>query len=203
MDALQIREAEIALRAADPVLSVLIQAQGPVTLTRRTDYFASLCRTIVGQQVSVKAAATIFGRFETTTGLEPVKVAALTPEQVKTIGLSRQKASYLTDLAKHFVDEPTIYDHLEKLSDVEIIAELTEVKGIGVWSAQMFLIFTLGRPDVFAPDDAGLQRAITQLYKMETAPSKADLLKLSEKWQPYRSIASLHLWKSLDNTPAE
>src|SRR5690606_14972068 len=108
---------------------------------------------------------------------------------IKAIGLSRQKASYIRDLAQHFVENPSVYTHLEKMSDEEVIAELTAVKGIGVWTAQMFLMFTLSRPDVFAPDDAGLQRAILQLYKWDALPPKKELVIVAEQWKPYRTVA--------------
>ena len=134
--------------------------------------------------------------------MEPARTTALTDEQVKTIGLSRQKAGYIRDLAQHFVDNPSIYNHLESLDDEAVITELTAVKGIGVWTAQMFLISTLGRLDVFAPDDVGLQRGMMRLYGWSELPPKKELETIAEKWQPYRTVASLHLWHSLDNNPA-
>ncbi len=167
----------------------------------KSDYFASLSRSIIGQQVSVAAARTIAGRFEEQTSYDPAKTVDLDAETIRTIGLSRQKASYIHDLAQHFVDNPNVYHHLDTLSDEEVIAELVAVKGIGTWTAQMFLIFTLERLDVFAPDDAGLQRAMLRLYNWEVLPHKKELITTAEKWQPYRTVACLHLWHSLDNTP--
>lgn len=202
MDESTIRQAELELTELDPVLGHLIASQRLAPRTRRTDYFASLCRSIIGQQVSVAAAAAIFARFEAQTQLQPAIVTALNEADIKAIGLSRQKASYLQDLARHFVDNPGIYNHLESQNDEQVIAELTAVKGIGVWTAQMFLMFTLARPDVFAPDDIGLQRAMKLLYGWDTVPPKRELVDFAGRWQPYRSVASLHLWQSLDNTPA-
>jgi DNA-3-methyladenine glycosylase II len=197
----QITQAEDALIQLDPALGKLIAFQRPLEPRVRRGYFESLCRTIIGQQVSVAAASTIYGRFEQITGLAPERVLALTEAEVKTIGLSRQKASYMHDLAGHFVDRPDVYDHLDQASDEDAIAELTAVKGIGPWSAQMFLIFTLGRPDVFAPDDVGLQQAMKRLYDWAELPPKSELVAAAERWAPYRSVACLHLWRSLDNEP--
>ena len=198
----QILLAEKELIKLDPVLGELIKLQSPLVHKPRTNYFFSLCRSIVGQQVSVAAAATIFGRLETATDINPAKIARLSEAQIKAIGLSRQKAGYIKDLAQHFVDNPQVYNHLGQLSDEEVIKDLTEVKGIGVWTAQMFLMFTLVRLDVFAPDDIGLQRALKQLYGWKTVPSKEKLERTAERWRPYRTVACWHLWHSLDNEPA-
>lgn len=202
MDQATIRHAEQELTRLDPVLGVLIAGQTLQSRPRRTDYFASLCRSIIGQQVSVAAATAIFIRFQEQTNLQPELVANLDETGVKAIGLSRQKAGYLRDLAQHFVDNPTVYHHLESQADAEVIAELTAIKGVGVWTAQMFLMFTMARPDVFAPDDIGLQRAMKQLYGWHDILPKRELAEFAARWQPYRSVASLHLWHSLDNAPA-
>ena len=195
------RSAEDALIILDPVLGALIQRQRPITHTGRGDYFTSLCRSIIGQQVSVASAAAIYGRLVEATLLNHQAVLNLSAEQVKYIGLSKQKTAYLRDLAGHFVDNPTIYDHLEDLSDDDIIRDLTAIKGIGVWTAQMFLMFTLQRMDVFAPDDVGLQRGMKLLYGWTEVPGKAALEAAAQIWRPYRTIACWHLWKSLENTP--
>lgn len=201
MNAEVIKTAETYLAQADPLLGSLIQAQTLVPPAPRIGYFASLVRAIIGQQVSVAAARAIALRFETATHMQPERVILLTDDEIKAIGLSKQKASYIRDLAAHFAKNPAVYNHLDTLSDDDIIAELVAVKGIGIWTAQMFLMFTLNRPDVFAPDDIGLQRAMLQLYKLDVLPPKKELALLAEKWQPYRTIASLHLWQSLNNTP--
>lgn len=197
----EIAKAEQALVRLDPKLGQLIELQKPIIHRPRTNYFFSLCRSIVGQQVSVAAAATIFGRLEAASGIDPKKVAALSEDQTKAIGLSRQKAGYIKDLAQHFVDNPKVYKHLGELSDEEVIKDLTEVKGIGVWTAQMFLMFTLVRLDVFAPDDIGLQRAMKQLYGWKQIPPKDKLERTAAKWRPYCTVACWHLWQSLHNTP--
>jgi len=201
MDQSYIKQAEQALAQADPLLGALIHRQKLAPRPKRTDYFASLCRSIIGQQVSVAAAATIYARLETATLLSPATIAALSVEDMRPVGLSRQKASYLQDLARHFAADPNAYNHLEQQTDEQVLAELTAVKGIGEWTAQMFLMFTLARPDVFAPDDAGLQRAMAQLYHWTMLPSRQERLQAAEHWRPYRTVACLHLWQSLDNDP--
>lgn len=197
----RIAEAESRLQKQDERLGQIIELQKPLIHKPRSDYFRSLCGSIISQQVSVAAAATIFGRFEAETGLKPQNAAALNETQIKTIGLSRQKAGYIKDLAAHFVDNPAVYNHLGRLGDEEVIADLTAVKGIGEWTAQMFLMFTLVRLDVFAPDDVGIQRAMMKLYGWKTLPKKDRLIKIAESWRPYRTVACWHLWHSLDNTP--
>lgn len=193
-------DAERVLGKRDPVLAQVIARHAPLALRPERDYFEALSSSIISQQISVKAAASIFGRFKGVTKLQPEIVANLSNEQVKTIGLSGQKTKYLRDLAEHFVRDSAVFNHLDSLSDDEVIAELTRVKGIGVWTAQMFLLFTLHRPDVFAPDDRGLQLAIEKLYGLSAG--RAELEKFAEeKWAPYRSTASLYLWRSLDNEP--
>jgi DNA-3-methyladenine glycosylase II len=201
MDAVFLKKAEQALTSQDPVLGALIATQTLEPREPRADYFQSLCRAIIGQQVSVAAATAIFTRFKTATNLEPQAVLRLTEADTKAIGLSRQKTTYITDLAHHFVENPDIYNHLETQTDEAVIAGLTAVKGIGTWTAQMFLMFTLNRPDVFAPDDAGLQRAMLRLYGWSTLPPKTELVAHADIWKPYRTVASLHLWHSLNNTP--
>lgn len=197
----QIAAAERELAKLDPVLGKIIRAQGPLNRLRPGTYFGNLTRGIVGQQVSVAAAAAIYSRFQAATGLDPHRAFALSTDELRALGLSRGKAGYIHDLAGHFVNDAAVFDHLEKLPDDEVIAELTAVKGIGVWTAQMFLMFTLGRLDVFAPDDVGLQRAIVRVYDLPAVPPRAELIARSEAWRPYRTIASWHLWESLDNTP--
>lgn len=198
---LNIKDADEHLATQDLKLGELIKFQTLVVRQPRTDYFHSLCRSIIGQQVSVAAASTIFARFENLTELDPKVVAGLTDEQARSIGLSRQKEGYLKDLASHFVNDPKVYNHLGELEDQEVIAELTEIKGIGVWTAQMFLMFTLGRLDVFAPDDLGLKRAMQKLYGWTHEPSRLEMETKAEEWKPYRTVACWHLWQSLDNAP--
>lgn len=193
-----ISEGERFLSEVDPDLRVTITSQKLKIPTPESDYFYALCSSIISQQVSLAAARTIFSRFETLTKCDPKIVNVLSIDELRAVGLSRQKASYIYDLSAHFLKDPGVYKHLENLDDDKVITELTNVKGIGVWTAQMFLIFTLGRPDIFAPADAGLQRAIMLSRELSSTPPPKDLLAMAENWTPYRTIASLHLWQSLD-----
>lgn len=199
---MQYSKAEKHLINIDPVLGKLIKQHHPlVERSQRNDYFASLTRSIIGQQISVKSASRIFERFEKITELDPSKVASMNDDQVSQIGLSGPKHRYLQDLAEYFVKDSEVFNHLAKLSNEQVIAELTRVKGIGVWTAQMFLIFTLARQDVFAADDRGLQVAIENNYNLSQPTSRAQLDELAETWSPHRTTASLYLWQSLQNTP--
>lgn len=191
---------EIELAKRDPLLGRLIHRHGTIPLPEPRDYFEALARAIISQQISVKAAAKIFGRFQDATQLLPEQALALDEDGLRSVGLSGQKARYIRDLALHFVEDPRVFNHLETLGDDEVVDELTQVKGIGVWTAHMFLIFTLHRPDIFAPDDRGLQLACEKLY--DRTFTRSELVELAASWPPYRSTACLHLWKSLDNEPA-
>jgi DNA-3-methyladenine glycosylase II len=193
--------AEAHLSTIDPVIGKIIQANGTIQHSQRSDYFAALCESIVSQQISVKAAAKIFERFTDATQLRPEHVVALSDEDIKMVGLSGQKARYLHDLAEHFVRDSAVFNHLDTLSNDEVITELTRVKGIGVWTAQMFLMFALVRLDVFAPDDRGIQLAVQKLYSLPTVPARSELELIATKWAPYQTVACWHLWRSLDNEP--
>jgi DNA-3-methyladenine glycosylase II len=193
--------AEQTLMSTDPTLRRLIQANGSIRHIPHANYFEALCESIISQQLSVKASDTIFRRFREATNLDPLRILTLDETVQKTVGLSGQKARYLHDLAEHFVRDANVFDHLDSLSDDEVITELTKVKGIGVWTAQMFLMFTLARPDVFAPDDLGLLNAMTRVYNLPTRPTKQEAVARATAWAPYRSTACFHLWHSLDNTP--
>jgi DNA-3-methyladenine glycosylase II len=198
---MEFSEAEKYLTDHDKVLAKVIAANGHIETRPATGYFEALVRSIISQQISVKAAASIRERLVAATSFVPERILNLDEVEVKAIGLSGQKTKYLKDLAQHFIENPAVFDHLERLSDEEVITELTKVKGIGAWTAQMFLMFTLARPDVFAPGDRGLQLAMLRLYDLPPTTTPAELELLAAKWQPYRTTASLHLWKSLDNTP--
>jgi DNA-3-methyladenine glycosylase II len=198
---MKLSKAEQELSLLDDVIAALIKSNGHISRDPREGFFPSLARTIIGQQISVKAAAAIIGRFETVTGMDPMKAVALSDEDARTIGLSGQKYKYIHDLAEHFVHDSMVFNHLDTLSDDEVITELTKVKGIGVWTAQMFLMFTLVRPDVFSPDDRGLQLAVQRLYDLPDVPKRSELEDIASKWSPYRTTASYHLWALLDNEP--
>lgn len=164
------------------------------------EFATSLYSSIVSQQLSTKAADTIWGRFVKLVG-DPAKVDNIltqTVEDFRSIGLSRQKASYILNIAEHIKTGQLHINHLNDLSDDEVMAELIQIKGVGQWTAEMFLIFTLGRPDVFSAGDLGLYNAMRKLYaKPEMTREQA--LKLAAKWQPHRTVACLVLWHSLDN----
>jgi DNA-3-methyladenine glycosylase II len=171
----------------------------------RGDHYAALVRSIVGQQLSVRAARAIYGRL-----LEQFGDAPPTPEQLLerdpdelrlAVGLSRAKTTFLRSLAEHVISGSLELDRVSTLPDDEIVAELTAVKGIGEWSAHMFLMFQLGRPDVLAVGDLGIRRAVQRAYALDDLPSAAELTSLAEPWKPYRTAACELLWHSLDNQP--
>jgi DNA-3-methyladenine glycosylase II len=188
-------------KTADPVLASVIKQVGPMTLRPQRDRFKLLVRSIISQQISTAAARTIRQRLESYLEPETVRpetIARLSIERLRALGVSRQKAGYLLDLAAKCDDGTVRLARLGRLSDEAIIAELTQVKGIGRWSAQMFLIFALGRLDVFPHDDLGVRSAIRRLYHFEELPSKAQCLEIGSLWQPYSSIGSWYCWRFLD-----
>ena len=195
------------LKRADPVLARVIARVGPCRFAPLTDgtHFAFIVRAIVYQQLATKAAAAIHRRVLALYGGEqpaPRAVASTPDERLRGAGLSRQKLGYLKDLAGK-VDGGWVHlDRLEALDDAAVIAELTKVKGIGVWSAQMFLIFRLGRPDVLPVGDLGVQKGVQLAYGLRSRPSPQRVLKIGRAWSPYASIASWYLWRSLDGPAA-
>lgn len=193
----ELAQAERQLTAADATMRNLIKQHGTLWHEPRPDYFTALCRSIIGQQVSVASADSTMTRFLAETGGKPAATANLDEATSRRIGFSRQKKSYVVDLAGHFVKQPDVFKHLEELDDEEVITQLTEIRGIGRWTAQMFLMFSLVRLDVFAPDDIGLQRAMQRQYDFDDAATPADYAGFAERWQPYRTVASWHLWESL------
>ena len=197
------------LRGADETMRALIDEHGPLDMEQRrrgrpTDPYGALLRSIVGQQLSTKAARSIYNRLtELFDGRAPTPRELLDadPERVRAAGLSRPKVAYLRSLAEHVLSGELELERLPDLSDEEVTAEVTAVKGLGQWTADMFLIFHLGRPDVLPVGDLGVRRAVERLYGLETLPSAEELERLGERWRPYRSLASLYLWRSLDNEP--
>lgn len=198
------------LRQSDDTLARVIDERGPLDLEARVrgrpqDAYGALLRAIVGQQLSVKAARSIYERF---TGLfggktpTPEELLEVDEDTLRSAGLSGAKARYVRSLGEHVISGELELDRLDDLSDDEIMAELTAVKGLGEWTAHMFLLFHLGRPDVLPVGDLGVRRAVERLYGLEGLPSAAELEALGERWRPYRSLASLYLWESLDNAPA-
>jgi DNA-3-methyladenine glycosylase II len=193
------------LRKADPKLAAVIDAVGPCTFApaEHLAHFTAITRSIVFQQLSGKAASTIYNRFAALFDEDtPVahQLIALSDEQLRAVGLSRQKIGYLRDLATRVHTGEVPIDKLHELSDDDIIAALTSVKGIGRWTAQMFLMFRLGRPDVLPDLDLGIQKGIQRAYRMRKLPTPKRVLEVGAKWAPHRTIASWYLWRSLDAT---
>jgi DNA-3-methyladenine glycosylase II len=177
----------------------------PVARPPHDDHYAALVRAIVGQQLSTRAARAIYGRLLERFGGHPPnveQVLADDPEELRVAcGLSRAKVTYLRSLAEHVVSGELELDRMEELPDEEVVAELVAVRGIGAWSAHVFLMFQLGRPDVLAVGDLGIRRAVERAYGLPGLPTPAELTKLGERWRPYRTAACLLLWRSLDNAP--
>jgi DNA-3-methyladenine glycosylase II len=197
-------EAKDELARRDPVLAKLIAAYPDASLRTRGDPFQTLCRSIVGQQISVAAAATIWGRFETALGkVTPASVVVHDEGAMRGHGLSRQKIAYLKDLAGHFHAGTLSATRWRRLDDEAIIGELTQVKGIGRWSAEMFLIFYLMRPDVLPVGDLGLQRAMEKHYNRGRTLTRERMQRIGKPWKPWSSVATWYLWRSLDPVPVE
>jgi DNA-3-methyladenine glycosylase II len=199
-----VEKTEIALahlRRQDPIMRKLIRAVGPFTLRPTRNRFGILVRSIISQQISTAAARNIRGRLDARLapgGLEPDNLACLGESDLRTVGLSRQKASYLLDLAEKTLDGTVRLDRIGRLKDDAVIEMLTQVKGIGRWTAEMFLIFSLGRLDVLPVDDLGVRSAIRNLYGLPELPDKKTCMELAAPWRPYASIGSWYCWRSLD-----
>jgi DNA-3-methyladenine glycosylase II len=187
------------LAAADPVMAGLIARYPDCVLGNRGDPFQTLARAIVGQQISVKAADSIWARFATLAEtVAPERIAALELDALAACGLSRRKAEYLRDLAGHFADGRVEPARWKKMDDEAVIAELVDVRGIGRWTAEMFLIFNLRRPDVWPVDDIGLQKAVALHYLAGERPTPKILRQHGERHAPWRTVATWYLWRSLD-----
>ena len=198
----QLASTELAKR--DPKMAELVSRYHDTSLFSKGDPFMTLARSVVGQQISVAAAQSIWQRFENMVAeVTPGNVLSCSAEMLKGCGLSARKVEYLIDLSKHFSDGVIHVDRWNQMSDADIIAELTAVRGIGEWTAQMFLIFHQMRPDVFPLDDIGLQKAVALYYNGGQRPSKKELINIGEKWRPWRSVATWYLWRSLDPLPVE
>ncbi len=187
------------LAAADAVMAELIARYPDAVLGNRGDPFQTLARAIVGQQISVKAADSIWARFAAQAGgVTPERVAPLDPEALAACGLSRRKAEYLVDLAGHFADGRIDPTRWKRMDDEAVIAELADVRGIGRWTAEMFLIFNLRRPDVWPVDDIGLQKAVALHYLGGERPTPKALREQGKRFAPWRTVATWYLWRSLD-----
>jgi DNA-3-methyladenine glycosylase II len=197
------------LSRADDVMAALIELHGPLDLEERpgrpADAYGALLRSIVGQQLSVAAARSIYNRLLELFGGEtptPESLLAADPDALRAAGLSGAKVKYVRSLAEHVQAGDLHLDSLGDMSDEAVIAELTVVKGVGLWSSHMFLLFFLKRPDILPVGDLGVRRAVERAYGLEGLPDAETLERLGERWAPYRSLASLYLWESLDNAPA-
>jgi len=194
------RKAINHLKKSDPVLRDIIERVGPCRMEFGPPEFASLAESIIYQQLNGKAAATIWKRFLALAGepLTPEGILKLSDEQMRSVGLSKQKSAYLKDLAAKTAAGVLDFTRLPSLSDDEVIKHLTQVKGIGVWTAHMFLMFTLQRPDVLPTGDYGVQAAIKRHYRKRKLPRPEVMEKIARVWSPYRSVACWYLWRSLD-----
>jgi len=196
--------AKRVLSKNDPVMAAIIRSRPKVYLQRRGEPFLTLARAICGQQISVKAAQSVWDRFCLCVGtVDPQSVLKQDRKLLRACGLSDRKTEYIADLAQHFVDGKIHVHRWPRMSDEEIIAELVEVRGIGRWTAEMFLIFNLLRPDVFPLDDLGLQKGIRVAYFKGRKISLNRMKKIGDTWRPWRSVATWYLWRSLDPVPVE
>jgi len=192
------------LKRVDPVLARVIEQVGPCRITLRTEgtHFQALTRAIVFQQLSGKAAGTIYSRLNALyagSSPHPEAVLETTDEQLRAVGLSRQKIGYMRDLSAKVTTGDLPLDAVEHMTDDDLIAHLVQVKGIGRWTAQMFLMFRLGRPDVLPELDLGIQNAIRKAYRMRKRPTPKQVKRVGAKWSPHSSVASWYLWRSLEN----
>lgn len=188
------------LIVCDPRIKTLIDVLGDYDLKLNTNLYSSIVRIIIGQQLSSKVAGTIWNRLVELCGeVTPRKITDIDTDELRKIGISKSKVKYIQELATRIVNKDINLEELVNKSNEEVINELIKVKGIGLWTAQMFLIFSLGRKDVFSNVDVGLKRGIKWLYNLEDLPNNEQLEDISEKWRPYRTIACLYLWKLVDS----
>jgi DNA-3-methyladenine glycosylase II len=189
------------LRKSDPILARIIQDVGPFKIEYREPVFETLVRSIVYQQLSGRVASVIFGRLHAAAGeetLTPAGIMKLRPERMRKIGLSGQKTLYIRELARHTKKGAVVFETLPEAEDLAVIEHLTQVKGIGVWTAQMFLMFALRRPDVLPVADLGIRSAMKKAYGLEDLPKPAEMESIAAAWKPYTSVACWYLWRSLD-----
>ena len=198
------QQATRELAACDDVIKVLVKKSKGLTLRSRGDAFNTLARSIVGQQISVKAAQSVWNKLiAAVPDMRPEIVHRHDADALRACGLSRSKVVYMHDLALHFVEGRLNTRRWPRMSDDELIAELTQVRGIGRWTAEMFLIFYMMRPDVFPLGDIGLQRALSLHYNRGKPLSQRKIDSISKRWRPWRSVATWYMWRSLDPVPVE
>ena len=196
--------AKRALARRDPVMGAIMRSRPKVFLVRRGEPFLTLARAICGQQISVKAAQSVWDRVVACCGeVTPRGILGRKRTELRACGLSDRKVEYIADLAQHFADGSIHVHRWPEMDDEAIIAELVQVRGIGRWTAEMFLIFNLLRPDVFPLDDLGLQKGIRAAYYKGRKVSLGTMTRLGETWRPWRSVATWYLWRSLDPVPVE
>jgi DNA-3-methyladenine glycosylase II len=188
------------LKKSDPILSAIIERVGDYRIEFREPGFETLVKSIVYQQLSGRVASVIFGRLLAAVGgqLTPENILKLRPSRMRTLGLSGQKTAYIRDLARHTRDGVVVFEELLELPDGEVIERLTQVKGIGVWTVHMFLMFALRRVDVLPTGDLGIRNAIRKAYNLPEMPKPAEVETLAAKWRPYCTVASWYLWRSLE-----
>jgi DNA-3-methyladenine glycosylase II len=203
------------LAASDPTMAALIERLGEIDLATRLrrrkeerpgDAYGALLRAIVGQQLSTKAARTIYGRVLDLFGgstPSPEQLLEAGEPDLRGAGLSGRKVEYIRDLASHVVEGELELDRLDRLDDAEVVEEIVAVRGLGVWTAEMFLMFHLERPDVLSGGDLGIRKAVQVEYGLEQMPPPAKVLEIGEPWRPHRSLASLYLWESLASVPVD
>lgn len=198
------QEAILHLRRQDPILSGIIERVGDYSILFRDPNFETLVKSIVFQQLSGRVASVIFTRLVKGAGgsLTPESILKLRPSRMRTLGLSGQKTAYIRDLARHTRDGTVIFEELGGLPDEAVIERLTQVKGIGVWTAHMFLIFALQRTDILPVGDLGIRNAIRKAYTLPELPAPDEIERLAKRWRPYCSVASWYLWRSLDTEAA-
>jgi len=203
----ELKKAAGHLSKHDPALAPIIKQAGSATFGPHDDYYGALVNSIIGQQLSVKAAASIKCRFQALFGGKlptPAEILEKSEDDLRAAGLSRPKIKYIRDLAEHILDGKLDFGKLNMLSNEKIVAELTDVKGLGEWTAHMFLMFCMGRLDVLAHGDLGIRNGIRRLYDLPDLPSPqtVDEIALLNGWHPYESVACWYVWHSLDNAPA-
>lgn len=209
-----IKTARLHLQKSDPVMKRLLKQHGPFTAKAKSDRFGTLVDSIVSQQISTAAARTIKQRLRQAImqrsglssqtanrneRLSPAELLQFDIEELRSLGVSKQKASYVLDLAQKVSAGHVDLDRCHQMDDEEVIQQLIQVKGIGRWTAQMFLIFSLARMDVLPTDDLGLKNAIAREYELESIPSSQQIIEIAQPWRPYATVASWYLWRSLDN----
>ncbi|GGF23926.1 DNA-3-methyladenine glycosylase family protein [Hymenobacter cavernae] len=197
------------LHQVDPVLATVLDASRPIQPSAHEDIYLALLRAIVSQQISTKAAAAIWRKFESLFAPdgypEPLAVLALSDEEMRAVGLSRQKAGYLRAIADFAQRDQLDFQHISSLDEEGLTRHLTSIRGVGRWTAQMIQMFALDQPDVFPEGDLGIQNAMRRLYGLEETGRAllTRMTQIAEAWRPYRTLASKYLWRSLDNTPVK